>query len=167
MCYIAQSDFRRRRVQFVVERDSIRRHLRRRRAMIKSGICTIVGFGRLSNRRMWARDRSHGDAFWSTVENFPDEQWMAHFHMSRGTFQYVLDLLTPVLTKKKTNCRKPIAPNRRLAIVLWWYTTPGEYKTIYCLAWEYPRCALWFMKSRRHCWKPCTITSSPCLKDSG
>lgn len=134
LCYIAQCDFRRRRAQFVAERESIRRHyLRRRRAFIKSGICAIVGFARLSNRRMWSRDRSHGDAFWATVESFPDEQWMAHFRMSRGTFQYLLDLLTPALTRQKTNFRKPIAPNRRLAIVLWWYATPGEYRTISCL----------------------------------
>ncbi|XP_067292726.1 putative nuclease HARBI1 [Pseudorasbora parva] len=28
---------------------------------------------------------------------------------------------------------KPLEPRRRLAIVLWWYATPGEYRTIGCL----------------------------------
>lgn len=42
-------------------------------------------------------------------------------------------IISPALTKHKTNCRKPIAPNRGLAIVLWWYATPGEYRTISCL----------------------------------
>lgn len=69
----------------------------------------------------------------ATVEAFDEEQWMAHFRMSRGTFQYILELLAPALTKQTTNFRQPIAPKRRLAIALWWYATPGEYHTVSCL----------------------------------
>lgn len=87
----------------------------------------------MSNRSVWSRDRRHGDAFWATVEAFQPEQWMANFRMSRGTFQYLLELLTPALTPGSTNYRKSIEPCRRLAIVLWWYATPGEYRTISCL----------------------------------
>lgn len=87
----------------------------------------------MKDRRMWVRDRRHGESFMQTVEAFQEEQWMAHFRMSRATFGFILDLLTPVLRKQTTKFRQPIAPNRRLAIALWWYATPGEYRTISCL----------------------------------
>ncbi|XP_063775475.1 putative nuclease HARBI1 [Pseudophryne corroboree] len=82
---------------------------------------------------MWTRDRPHGDVFMETVEAYQDEEWMSHFRMSRPTFQYLLDLLTPALTMQTTHYRTPIQPRRRLVIALWWYATPGEYRTISCL----------------------------------
>ncbi|XP_075053822.1 uncharacterized protein LOC142139861 [Mixophyes fleayi] len=43
-------------------------------------------------------------------------------------------VLIPIaLSRKATNFGKPIPPCRCLSIVLWWYATPGEYRTISCL----------------------------------
>ncbi|XP_063818102.1 uncharacterized protein LOC135056626 [Pseudophryne corroboree] len=58
---------------------------------------------------------------------------MAHFRTSHGTFYYLLELLTPALTRGSTNYIRTIEPCRRLAIVLWWYATPGQYRIISCL----------------------------------
>lgn len=68
-----------------------------------------------------------------TVEAFQEEQWMAHFQMSPATFYHILDLLAPALMMHTTNFWQAITPNRRLAIALWWYVTPGEYRIVYCL----------------------------------
>ncbi|XP_059374201.1 uncharacterized protein LOC132111046 [Carassius carassius] len=53
--------------------------------------------------------------------------------MSRTTFEFVLQLVERSLRRKSTDWRKSLEPRRRLAIVLWWYATPGEYRTISCL----------------------------------
>lgn len=131
---IAQCESQRRRERFLLERETNRRHyLRRRRALIVSGASSIMRFTGASSRTVWALDRQQGDVFWATVEAFSDSQWKAHFRMSRATFNYVLELLTPALTRQTTRWRQPIAPCKRLGIVLWWYATPGEYRTISCL----------------------------------
>uniref|UniRef100_A0A673MI78 Zmp:0000000634 n=1 Tax=Sinocyclocheilus rhinocerous TaxID=307959 RepID=A0A673MI78_9TELE len=88
----------------------------------------------VSERRMWMLRRPQGAVFWSNVlENFTADQWRQHFRMSRTTFEFVLQLVERSLRRKTTNWRKPLEPRRRLAIVLWWYATPGEYRTISCL----------------------------------
>ncbi|XP_075059408.1 uncharacterized protein LOC142144441 [Mixophyes fleayi] len=51
---------------------------------------------------------------------------------SCATFDYLRELISPALIQM-TNYRKPIEPSRRLAIVLLWYATLGEYCTISCL----------------------------------
>ena len=85
-------------------------------------------------RRIWRIERQGGKVFWANVfENFDEVQWVHHFRMSRCTFQYILSLVVPALTRKTTQWRKPLEPRQRLAIALWWYATPGEYRTISCL----------------------------------
>ncbi|XP_036392705.1 protein ANTAGONIST OF LIKE HETEROCHROMATIN PROTEIN 1-like [Megalops cyprinoides] len=85
-------------------------------------------------KAIWKRERPSGEIFWADVlQNFDDVQWRRHFRMSRCTFEYVLRLVKPALTRKITRWRKPLEPRRRLAIVLWWYATPSEYRTISCL----------------------------------
>lgn len=85
-------------------------------------------------RRVWTRDRPQGEAFWSNVlANFDDEQWVDHFRMSRSTFEFILGLVEVKLRRKSTRWRKALEPRRRLAVVLWWYATPSEYRTISCL----------------------------------
>ncbi|XP_075062068.1 uncharacterized protein LOC142150776 [Mixophyes fleayi] len=134
LCTLAQSQFRRRKAKFMAQQKKTRcLYMRRRRAFLRASIASILRFSAASNRTLRARERSHGEAFWSTVETFEEQQWMQHFRMSRGTFNYVLDLITPAFSRKATNFGKPIPPCRRLSIVLWWYATPGEYRTISCL----------------------------------
>lgn len=66
------------------------------------------------------RDRSHGQAFWNTVQRFNNEQWMTHFP---STFNFVLDLIGPVPQRRNANYRNTIDPRRRPAIILWWFAT--------------------------------------------
>ncbi|KAJ8384919.1 hypothetical protein AAFF_G00197270 [Aldrovandia affinis] len=117
------------------EYDSARlRRWRRFMRLKATAFITGVQQRRGLERKMWKLQRPHGQLFWSSVlNNFDEEQWREHFRMSRNTFEYVLQLVEATLRRKTTRWRKPIEPQRRLAIVLWWYATPSEYRTISCL----------------------------------
>ncbi|KAK7147951.1 hypothetical protein R3I94_010468 [Phoxinus phoxinus] len=117
------------------ENEAARRKARRRHRMLKATVlCTRLMQLGVSKRRLWMVRRPQGAVFWSNVlENFNEDQWRQHFRMSRDTFEFVLQLVELSLRRKLTNWRKPLEPRRRLAIVLWWYATPGEYRTISCL----------------------------------
>ncbi|CAM4635653.1 unnamed protein product [Leuciscus chuanchicus] len=117
------------------ENEAARRKARRRHRMLKATVlCTRLMQLDVSKRRLWMVQRPQGAVFWSNVlENFNEDQWRQHFRMSRDTFEFVLQLVELSLRRKLTNWRKPLEPRRRLVIVLWWYATPGEYRTISCL----------------------------------
>ena len=77
------------------------------------------------------RQRPQGQVFWErSVLNFSDFEWKEHFRVSRETFEFLAVELRPVLEKNNTNFKHSIEYKRRLAIVLWWLATPGEYRTI-------------------------------------
>lgn len=116
------------------EYEGARRRARRRYVRLRAlALCTrLLGTGR--ERQVWIKERPQGDVFWSNVlANFDDEQWVDHFRMSRSTFEFILGFVEAKLTRKSTHWRKPLEPRRRLAVVLWWYATPSEYRTISCL----------------------------------
>lgn len=117
------------------EYEAARRRARRRYVRLRAlALCSRVLHLHGLDRRVWRRERPHGEVFWSNVlANFDDEQWVDHFRMSRSTFEYILGLVEAKLRRKSTRWRKALEPRRRLAIVLWWYATPSEYRTISCL----------------------------------
>ncbi|KAK3573530.1 hypothetical protein QTP86_026997 [Hemibagrus guttatus] len=117
------------------EYEAARRRARRRYVRLRAlALCTRLLHLHGLERRVWRRDRPHGEVFWSNVlANFDDEQWVDHFRMSRSTFEFLLGLVETKLRRKSTRWRKALEPRRRLAIVLWWYATPSEYRTISCL----------------------------------
>ncbi len=108
--------------------EAARLRARRRHRMLKATtlFTRLMQLG-VSERRMWMLRRPQGAVVWSNVlKNFTADQWRQHFRMSRTTFEFVLQLVERSLRQKTTNWRKPLEPRRRLAIVLWWYATPGE-----------------------------------------
>lgn len=123
---------RRSRVREVVERDRRRRqYLRRRRAFLLSSIAAILSLITTTyNRHVWVRNRSPGHNFWASVDSFNDEEWKAQFRVTRDTFDYLLERIGPAIKRRRTNCRVPIEPRRRLAITLWWFARSGEYRAI-------------------------------------
>uniref|UniRef100_A0A3Q2YLC0 Protein ALP1-like n=2 Tax=Hippocampus comes TaxID=109280 RepID=A0A3Q2YLC0_HIPCM len=121
----------RRRREFLAEIERSRISYRRRRKAFVAFIVAVANAATPTVRRMWTRDRAH--CFWSTIQHLGDEQWKAHFRMTRETFDYLVELLAPAITRQTTNLRTPIEPRRRVAIALWWLATSGEYRTIACL----------------------------------
>lgn len=116
------------------EYEAARRRARRRYVRMRAlALCNRLLLHGLE-REVWTRQRPHGEVFWSNVlANFDDEQWVDHFRMSRSTFEYILGLVEAKLRRKSTRWRKALEPRRRLAVVLWWFATPSEYRTISCL----------------------------------
>lgn len=111
------------------EFEAARRRARRRYVRLRAvAVCTRL---LQMSRRMWTRQRPDGDVFWANVlANFDDEQWVDHFRMSRSTFEFIFGVVEAKLRRKSTRLRKALEPRRRLAIVLWWYATPSEYRSI-------------------------------------
>ncbi|CAJ1055795.1 protein ANTAGONIST OF LIKE HETEROCHROMATIN PROTEIN 1-like isoform X2 [Xyrichtys novacula] len=130
--YRVQSNLlRRRRLREMVERDQRRRrYLRRRRTFLLSSLAGILSLIAGTRRPVWVVDRSPGQNLWSVAEKFDDEEWKSQFRISRTTFESLLEQLGPAVERCRTNFRAPIEPRRRLAIALWWFARPGEYRAI-------------------------------------
>ncbi|KAI1884492.1 hypothetical protein AGOR_G00226940 [Albula goreensis] len=86
--------------------------------------------GATCTRSIWQREGGRGREFWTTFQDSGDDKWRTHLRMSRSTFEYIAENLRPALQKQKTNFRCPIDHRTRLAVVLWWYATPAEYRTV-------------------------------------
>ncbi|XP_069756823.1 uncharacterized protein [Narcine bancroftii] len=50
--------------------------------------------------------------------------------MSRGTFHFVLELIEPHLKAHRPVLQRQLESGLRLAVALWWYATPCEYRSI-------------------------------------
>ncbi|XP_025073619.1 uncharacterized protein LOC105425386 [Pogonomyrmex barbatus] len=70
------------------------------------------------------------------VENviplYIDKEFQMHFHkIKRSTFQFLLELLRPKLSKQsKRFGREPILPEKQLLIAIWTLATPNLYRCI-------------------------------------
>ncbi|XP_068168749.1 uncharacterized protein [Antennarius striatus] len=122
---------RRRRAREMMERNRRRRqYLRRRRAFVLSSFAAALSLIATTSRHIWVRDRSTGRNLWSSAESFDEVEWKTQFHVSRATFDFLLQQLGPAIKRRRTNYRLPIEPRRRLAIALWWFARSGEYRSI-------------------------------------
>lgn len=74
--------------------------------------------------------QSRPQSFWSSTQHLSDERWKDLFRMTRETFEYLMAILAPSLTRQTTNSQTAIDPQWRAAIGLWWLATPGEYSVI-------------------------------------
>lgn len=122
---------RRRRLRELAEGDRRRsQYLRRRRAFLLSSVAGILSLITATRRPVWVLHRSPDQNMWAVAQGFDDEEWKAQFRISRATFSYLVEEIGPSIRRKRTNFRKPIEPNRRLAIALWWFSRSGEYRSI-------------------------------------
>ncbi|XP_069792413.1 uncharacterized protein [Narcine bancroftii] len=111
---------RARRQQLVVERCVERKRRRRRQMLLVNQLAMVT------RRSLWRLNRPQDAEFWSNVlTKFDDAEWKRDFRMSHGTFHFVLELIEPHL-----KAHRPLEPGLRLAVALWWYATPYEYRSI-------------------------------------
>ena len=70
--------------------------------------------------------------WWDDVvlKTFTEEDWVENFRVSKHTFHYLCEQLSPLIKRKDTVLRKAIPVEHRLAITLWCLATCGEYRTI-------------------------------------
>ena len=79
-------------------------------------------------RRAWAWPRNQ---FWfeSLLQgDFVEDWWKENFRTSRRTFEYIVRVVGPDLTKRGTRLRQCIHVNKRVAVALWRLATGDTYR---------------------------------------
>uniref|UniRef100_A0A3P9KWN5 DDE Tnp4 domain-containing protein n=1 Tax=Oryzias latipes TaxID=8090 RepID=A0A3P9KWN5_ORYLA len=91
---------------------------------------------RRKRRRFWVhpiimRREEHGE-FYRLIQELKmyHERFRGYFRMSVSEFENLLHQLAPSLTKEQTHYRKPIDPEKRLAVCLRFLSTGDSYRTI-------------------------------------
>ena len=80
-------------------------------------------------RRAWAWPRNQ---FWfdSLLQgDFGEDWWKENFRISRRTFEYIVRVVGPDLTKRDTRLRQCIHVNKRVAVALWRLATGDTYRS--------------------------------------
>ena len=80
-------------------------------------------------RRAWAWPRNQ---FWfeSLLQgDFVEDWWKENFRTSRRTFEYIVRVVGPDLTKRGTRLRQCIHVNKRVAVALWRLATGDTYRS--------------------------------------
>ncbi|XP_065405433.1 uncharacterized protein LOC135972219 isoform X2 [Chrysemys picta bellii] len=77
--------------------------------------------------RFWVRETSTD--WWDRIvlQVWDDSQWLQNFHMRKGTFMELCDLLSPALKHQNTKMRAALPVEKRVAIALWKLATPDSY----------------------------------------
>ena len=71
------------------------------------------------------------ETIWDTREDdVTKELWKKEFRMSVETFQYLLDLISLKLQRLDNHFRKAIKVEKRLAIVIWRFSTRNSYRSV-------------------------------------
>ncbi|XP_050821548.1 uncharacterized protein LOC127057009 [Gopherus flavomarginatus] len=80
--------------------------------------------------RFWARETSTD--WWDCIELqvWDDSWWLRNFHMQKGTFMELCDLLSPALKLKNTKMRAAVTVHKQVAIALWKLATPDSYQSV-------------------------------------
>ena len=113
----------------------MRKRISKRKMMLLVAIMTALSlFGSemfaISPRSVWTYPRS--SRWWEDIvlNSFSHYDWMENFRMSKATFTYLCDQLRPIIKKKNTRMRRPIAVEHRVTITLWVLATTSEYRSI-------------------------------------
>lgn len=72
------------------------------------------------------------DHWWNHIvlQTFSANDWIENFRMSKQTFSYLCQRLSPCLQRQNTTMRRSISVEQRVAITLWCLATPAEYRTV-------------------------------------
>uniref|UniRef100_A0A803TFY7 SCAN box domain-containing protein n=1 Tax=Anolis carolinensis TaxID=28377 RepID=A0A803TFY7_ANOCA len=82
-------------------------------------------------RRWWVRPRTHRR--WWREEVLPlwdEEMWVSNFRMSKETLFELSNCLRPHLERQVTTLRQPISVEERVAIAIWWLSSPLLYRKV-------------------------------------
>lgn len=122
---------RRRRLREQRERQRrTRQYLRRRRAFLLSSLAAALSLLSATDTQTVVPNPKRRQNFWTMAQRFNDDEFKSQFHVSRSTFDHLLQLIGPAIKRKETTSVVPIEPGRRLAITLWWLARSGEYRGI-------------------------------------
>ncbi|XP_065448109.1 uncharacterized protein LOC135982985 [Chrysemys picta bellii] len=80
--------------------------------------------------RFWARETSTDRWDRIMLQVWDDSQWLRNFHVHKGTFMELCDLLSPALKRQNTRMRAALTVEKRVAIALWKLATPDSYRSV-------------------------------------
>lgn len=66
----------------------------------------------------------------NVVANYTDEEFKSHFRLLPATFEYVLELIEPSLTKVGTAGRPQKPARTQFLLALWMMATPDSYRSV-------------------------------------
>ncbi|CAM4610926.1 unnamed protein product [Lepidochelys olivacea] len=94
------------------------------------GIRVLMGQVHAMEHRFWARETSTD--WWDRIvlQVWDDSQWLQNFHMRKGTFMELCDLLSPALKRMNTKMRAALTVEKRVAIALWKLAMPDSYWSV-------------------------------------
>lgn len=83
-------------------------------------------------RRFWVQPTKDIGLFWErTVQLWTDQRlWLENFRMSKGTFNFVCQELSPYLCRRDTNFRKAIKVEKRVAMCIWHLATGEDLRSL-------------------------------------
>lgn len=117
--------------------------VRRRRAAI-SNLLFLAGSGKINISgclawvatwprisRWWVRPRERSN-WWSNevLKQWDNDMWIGNFRMSKETLFDLARLLKPELLRSESNFRSPISVEQRVAITIWWLSSPLMYRKV-------------------------------------
>ncbi|KAI4380771.1 hypothetical protein MLD38_006922 [Melastoma candidum] len=81
-------------------------------------------------RRLWVKDRSRD--WWERCDSpeFPANEFRDVFRMSKPTFNFICDVLDPVIMKKNTALREAIPTRHRVAVCIWRLATGEPLRSV-------------------------------------
>ncbi|CAM4593079.1 unnamed protein product [Lepidochelys kempii] len=92
-------------------------------------ILVAMGQAHAVECRFWARETSTDWWDRTVLWVWDDSQWLRNFHMRKGTFMELCDLLSPALKHKNTKMRAALRVQKQVAIALWKLATPDSYRS--------------------------------------
>ena len=64
-----------------------------------------------------------------SLSQYENNIWREHFRISKQTFRFVCDLVSPHLARQDTNMRRAIPVEKRVAVALWRLATGNSYRS--------------------------------------
>ena len=84
-----------------------------------------LGIWQLKRQKLWF------DKMWQKMSNNSYQKyWKTDFRMTGKTFEKLVNLVSPNLSKEDTKFRKSIPVQKRVAIALWRLSTGNSFRTI-------------------------------------
>ncbi|XP_042320621.1 protein ALP1-like [Sceloporus undulatus] len=81
--------------------------------------------------RWWVRPRERSN-WWSTevLQNWDNEMWISNFRMPKETLFVLAGILKPEIQRGESNFRSPISVKQRVAMTIWWLSSPLMYRKV-------------------------------------
>ncbi|XP_042299777.1 protein ALP1-like [Sceloporus undulatus] len=88
--------------------------------------------GDLASHPMWGQQPSERTNWWSdeVLQRWDNDMWVSNFHISKETLFDLASILRPELERGESVFRSPIPVEKRVALTIWWLSSPLMYRKV-------------------------------------